>query len=100
MTVASHILLTQQGIRGLRHAKPPYLNGGSRISWPVEGAFISRISPDGTRIVAATFASVGAVRPGVSRLDGSHFRRLTIAALPSDADVGPCIWATERALLC
>jgi len=77
-------------------------NGTGRvgISWPVEGAVISRISPDGTRIVAAKFASVGAVRPGVSRLDGSHFRRLTIAALPSDADVGPCIWATERALLC
>jgi hypothetical protein len=31
-TVASHILLIQQGIRGLRHAKPPYRNGGSRLN--------------------------------------------------------------------
>jgi len=32
VTVASHILHTQQGIRGLRHAKPPHHNGGSRIN--------------------------------------------------------------------
>ena len=32
MSFASHILHTQQGIRGLRHAKPPYRNGGSRLS--------------------------------------------------------------------
>jgi len=30
VTFASHIFLAQQGIRGLRHAKPPYRNGGSR----------------------------------------------------------------------
>jgi Tol biopolymer transport system component len=77
-------------------------NGADRreISWPVDGAVISRISPDGRHIVAATFVSEGAVRPAVSRLDGSHFKRLAVASLPSDADVGPCIWATARALLC
>ncbi len=32
MSFASHILHTQQGIRGLRHANPPYRNGGSRLS--------------------------------------------------------------------
>jgi len=32
VSFASHILHTQQGIRGLRHAKPPYRNGGSRLS--------------------------------------------------------------------
>ncbi len=32
MSFASHILHTQQGIRGLRHAEPPYRNGGSRLS--------------------------------------------------------------------
>jgi len=32
VSFASHILHTQQGIRGLRHAKPPYRNGGSRFS--------------------------------------------------------------------
>jgi len=31
VSFASHILHTQQGIRGLRHAKPPYRNGGSRL---------------------------------------------------------------------
>ena len=31
LTVASHILPIQQDIRGLRHAKPPYRNGGSRL---------------------------------------------------------------------
>ncbi len=31
MSFASHILHTQQGIRGLRHANPPYRNGGSRL---------------------------------------------------------------------
>ena len=34
LTVTSHILSIQQGIRGLRHAKPPYRNGGSRLSPP------------------------------------------------------------------
>jgi tellurium resistance protein TerD len=32
VSFASHILHTQQGIRGLRQAKPPYRNGGSRVS--------------------------------------------------------------------
>jgi len=31
VSFASHILHTQQGIHGLRHAKPPYRNGGSRL---------------------------------------------------------------------
>ncbi len=31
MSFASHILRTQRGIRVLRQAKPPYLNGGSRL---------------------------------------------------------------------
>jgi len=31
VSFASHILLVQQGIRGLRHAEPPYRNGGSRL---------------------------------------------------------------------
>jgi len=32
VSFASHILHTQQGIRGLRHANPPYRTGGSRLS--------------------------------------------------------------------
>lgn len=71
-----------------------------RVDWPVQGAVISRISSSGTHLVAATFAAVGAIRPGVSRLDGSHFRRLVVSGVPSDADVSPCIWATRQALLC
>jgi hypothetical protein len=31
VTVASHILLAQQGIRSLRHAQHTRLNGGSRL---------------------------------------------------------------------
>ncbi len=42
VTVASHILPTQQGIRGLRHAKPPYRNGGSRFN---RGAAFNDIVP-------------------------------------------------------
>jgi len=34
VSFASHILHTQQGIRGLRHAEPPYRSGGSRLSGP------------------------------------------------------------------
>ena len=36
----------------------------------------------------------------MSRIDGSRFRRLRVAGLPTNADVGPCIWAGNRALLC
>jgi Tol biopolymer transport system component len=75
-------------------------SGQVGIPLPVPGAFGSRISPDGTLVVAATFADVGPVRPSVSRLDGSDFHRLVVASLPSDADVGPCTWATNRWLLC
>ena len=77
--------------------------GRRTLAWPVDGAIISRISPDGRQVAAASFAGSGdwgSLRPAVSRIDGSRFRRLRVAGLPTNADVGPCIWAGNRALLC
>jgi len=54
VSFASHILHTQQGIRGLRHAKPPYRNGGSRLSRPLTKFFDALVGhlPGGKNLVA------------------------------------------------
>lgn len=70
----------------------------AEIPMPVDGAIVPRISPDGRHVVALTFTTD--VRPGISRVDGSHFRRLTVPGIPASADISPCIWATTRLLLC
>jgi len=54
VSFASHILHTQQGIRGLRHAKPPYRNGGSRFS---VGAAVKQTGALPYTISATTAAS-------------------------------------------
>lgn len=75
--------------------------GGTPIhlSLPVDAAAVSRLSPDGRRLVTATFTNLG-LRPATLRPDGGHFKLLTVPGVPSTADVSPCIWATRTQLLC
>jgi Tol biopolymer transport system component len=51
----------------------------------------ARWSPDGSRLVMATFTDLG-LRPGIADADGSGLEVLAIPGLPSFLDVGPCIW--------
>jgi hypothetical protein len=70
-----------------------------RLSLPVDGAAVSRLSPNGRRVVTATFTKLG-LRPATVHPDGRHFKLLTVPGVPSTADVSPCIWASTTQLLC
>ena len=67
MSFASHILRTQRGIRVLRQAKPPYLNGGSRLNLAPLGGI--ELTVDGTPIVISERVSYkGMMLDGVPNL--------------------------------
>ena len=74
--------------------------GTSRfLTLPVDGAVVPRLSPNGHRLVTATFSDAG-LRPATVRPDGTGFKLLRVPSLPANTDISPCTWATNRRLLC
>ena len=57
----------------------------------VDGSAVPRWSPDGSRLLIATFTDLG-LRPGIVNPDGSGLTVLSVPGLPSYVDISPCVW--------
>lgn len=73
--------------------------GLTALSVGVE-SFAPRWSPEGSRLLLATFSDLG-LRPAIVNPDGTGFTILAVPGIPAFMDIGPCVWIPPGArILC